>query len=74
MMRVAFASAASRIVLSAIGYLEECSACLFCEAGHIPTDEPQPHIEGCPLHGFDRTSDIEALKAWALELPSEDRR
>lgn len=62
-----FPDVARKLVLWAIEGFDEMSACPCCTLGHEPVDpdDPQPHDEGCPLIGFEKTRDVEALRAWA---------
>ena len=51
---------------AAIEHLDYFQACPFCEAGEVDDDGGDKlHTEECPLHGYDWTNDVEALRAWA---------
>lgn len=60
------AEVARECLAAALRYLDYCSACQFCEAGHVSTDDggDAPHTEECPLYGYDETKDIRRLQAW----------
>lgn len=60
-------STAKAVVLATIKYLDEVQACPFCELGHVPEEVEMfsMHDDGCPLQGYERTEEVEKLRAWA---------
>jgi hypothetical protein len=62
-----FDSLATGLVLWAIAYLDDAQACPCCTLGHEPEDVEMfsMHDEGCPFQGFERTVEVERLRAWA---------
>ncbi len=74
-MSNALSDVARRVVLGAIKYLDEVQACPFCDLGHTIelNDAPETHALECPLRGFERTEDVERLRAWAALRHTEEK-
>lgn len=63
----AYQSIAKRALVELIERLAYFRVCDFCEAGECDDDGgDKSHSDECPLFGFDKTADVERLKAWAL--------
>lgn len=66
MGRPSFDAVAAKLVIAALDYLDERQKCPFCQHGHARhPDDDVDHAKSCPLQGYERTVDCDALRAWA---------
>jgi hypothetical protein len=58
-----------RVVKGAFDHVERQACCPFCDLGHVSEDDgpPETHAIECPLRGFERTSDVEALLSYLAQ-------
>lgn len=61
-----FERVAKACAVAAIEFVAVQADCYFCNiAEDIENGGNGDHAEGCPLHGFDLSGDVDALEAWA---------
>ena len=58
-----------RVVKGTFDHLEKESCCPFCDLGHDIDEEgmPETHAIECPLRGFERWTDVEALLSYLAQ-------
>ena len=59
-----FPAVAKKLVLHVLAHIDEAQECPLCDLGHIPGEDAEEK-HGCPLVGFEHTTEANLLQEWA---------